>query len=141
MTYHPYPTDLTDKEWEVIEPLLPKAKRGAGKKPKYSRRRMFDAIFYILKTGCTWRDLPHDFPPWKAVDSQYRRWKDKKVFESVHHHLRRSLRQLLGKNQEASVAIADSQSVKTTEKKGSVGLMGARRLRAGKDIYWLITLD
>ena len=102
---------------------------------------MFNAIFYILRTGCQWRDMPNDLPPWRAVYAQFMRWKDKQLFIKIHDHLRSSLRQTLKRNAEASVGIADSQSVKTTEKKGFVDMTRVRKLKVGKDTYWLITLD
>lgn len=113
-----YPDDLSDKEWEQIEPIL-KANtyRNAGTRCKYPRREMLNAIFYILRTGCRWTDLPHDFPSWKSVYAQFLRWRERDMFMKMNCALRRSLRILLEKNPEASVGIADSQSVKTTEKK------------------------
>ena len=138
----PYPDDLTDTEWAQIEPIiLKRSYRGAGTTPKYSRREMLNAVFSILRTGCRWRDLPHDFPPWKTVYSQFLRWKQKGIFIEIHNYVRSSLRKFLGKEGIASAGIVDSQSVKTTEKKGSVDSMVARKLKAGKDTYWLITLD
>lgn len=137
-----YPDDLSDKEWEQIEPILKtNTYRNAGTRYKYPRREMLNAIFYILRTGCRWIDLPHDFPPWGSVYSQFLRWRDKGIFIKMNKALRKSLRTLLGKNPEASAGIVDSQSVKTTEKKGSLGLMEAKKLKVGKDTYWLITLD
>lgn len=142
MSRKAYPDDLSDKEWEQIEPILrTNIYRNAGTRCKYPRREMLNAIFYLLRTGCRWRDLPHDFPPWKSVYAQFLRWKKHDLFMKMNRSLRRSLRTLLGKNPEASVGIADSQSVKTTEKKGSPGLMEAKKLKVGKDTYWLITLD
>ena len=114
---------------------------GPKGRSKHSRRAMLNAIFYVVKTGCQWRELPNDFPPWTAVHSQFIRWKQKDLFEKIRNFLRNSLRKALGRNPEASVGIADSQSVKTVEKKGSVVMTGVKKLKAGKDIYWLITLD
>ena len=73
---------------------------------------MFNAIFYLLRTGYQWRHLPHDFPPWTAVQAQYSRWKRKGVFRSIHDYLRQTLRVLLGKSEDASAGIINSQSVK-----------------------------
>lgn len=142
MTRRAYPDDLSDIEWEQIEPIL-KANtyRNAGTKCKYSRREMLNAIFYLLRTGCRWRDLPNDFPPWKSVYAQFLRWRERDLFMKMNRSLRRSLRALLEKKPEASVGIADSQSVKTTEKKGYLGSMEVKRLKVGRDTYWLITLD
>lgn len=136
-----YPDDLTDDEWVLIQPLLPRGPRGQGRKPKYTRREMLNAIFYVLRTGCSWRHIPTDFPPWRSVYDLFRRYRIRGVFEKIHHQLRRGLRQLAKRAAEPSVGIVDSQSVKTTEKGGFVGLTGARRLKVGKDTYWLITLD
>ncbi|ADI37991.1 uncharacterized protein y4sN [Waddlia chondrophila 2032/99] len=131
----PYPDDLTDKEWEQIKPLLTSSTyRNAGRKPKHSRREMFNAIFYLLRTGCQWRHLPHDFPPWTAVQGQYSRWKRKGVFHMVHDYLRRRLRILLGKAEDASAGIADSQSVKTTEKGGLRAMTEVKKSRVEKGI-------
>lgn len=118
MSRKPYLDDLTDKEWAQIKPILQEGiYRGAGAKGKYSRREMLNAIFYVLRTGCRWRDLPHDFPPWTAVYSQFVRWKTRGTFAKLNDVLRRSLRKLLGKSPEATAGIVDSQSVKTNEKK------------------------
>lgn len=137
-----YQDDLSDQEWDLIKPYIKEdAHFGPKSRSKYSRREMLNAIFYVLRSGCAWRDLPHDFPPWKSVYAQYLRWRNKNVFEQVHTHVRRSLRQLLNRLPDATVGIADSQSVKTTEKKGSAAMMEVKKLKVGKDTYWLITLD
>lgn len=142
MTRKSYPGDLTDTEWSQIEPLISKGVyRSAGCKGKYSKREKLNAILYVLRTGCQWTDLPHDFPPWKSVYSQFLRWRDRGLFETINSALSQRLRVLLGKTPDPSAGIADSQSVKTTEKKGSVDLMEAKKLRVGKDTYWWITLD
>jgi len=130
-----YPDDLTDKEWELIEPVLSDNMIKQGRAPKYPRREILNAIFYVLRTGCQWRHLPHDFPPWGSVYLQFWRWKRKGLFQRIHDHARQGLRQLLGRHIEASAAIVDSQSVKTTERGASVVLMEERKSRAGKGIY------
>lgn len=137
-----YSSDLSDDEWIRIKPLVKEdVYYGPKGRTKHSRREMLNAIFYVVKTGCQWRELPHDFPAWKGVYGQFLRWKHKGLFEKIHDSLRRSLRVALGRNEDASVGIADSQSVKTTEKKGSVAMTGVRKLRGGKDISLWITLD
>jgi transposase len=85
--------------------------------------------------------LPHDFPPWKSVYSQFLRWRQRHIFAKINNELRQSLRQVLGKSKEVRAGIVDSQSVKTVEKKGFADLTQVRKLKAGKDTYWLITLD
>lgn len=142
MIQEPYPSDLTDEEFQHIEPLLSKGiYRNAGRKAKHSRRTMLNAIFYVLRTGCQWTDLPHDFPPWKSVYSQFLRWRQRDLFAKINSDLRKMLRVLLGKKENTSAGIIDSQSVKTTEKKGSVAMTEAKKLKVGKDIYWWTTSD
>jgi transposase len=138
----PYTSDLSNKEWDRIRPLVKVDKHfGVKSRTKFSRREVLNAIFYVLRTGCQWRDLPNDFPMWSAVYMQFDRWKKKDLFIKMHDHLRATLREALGRNAEASVGIADSQSVKTVEKKGSVDLTRIKELRVGNDTSWLITLD
>ena len=137
----PYPDDLTDKEWNLIEHLFITDRAKGGRPPKHSRREILNAIFYVLKTGCQWRFLPHDFPPWQAVYMQYARWKEKKLFEKMNAYLRRSLRELLGRKADPSAGIADSQSVKTTEKGALQVMMQTKRSKAENVIYLLTLKD
>jgi putative transposase len=88
---------------------------------------MMNAIFYVMRGGCSWRLMPHDFPPWQSVYTQYRTWKRQGVFEKIHHFIREELRQLLGRHKEASAAIIDSQSIKTTERGALQALMELKR--------------
>lgn len=137
-----YPRDLSDEEWSLVEPIIQEGVyRNSGSKGKYSRKEMLNAILYVLRTGCQWTDLPHDFPPWKSVYSQFLRWRDRGVFIKLNEVLRKTLRLQLGRSEATSAGIVDSQSVKTTEKKGSVDSMEVKKLRVGKDTYWWITLD
>jgi Transposase and inactivated derivatives len=135
MARNAYPDDLTEKEWKIIKSRAsPKYSRG-GRKPKHSKREYLNAIFYWLRTGCSWRHLPHDFPPWKSVYTQFRRWKLKGFFEHLETYLREEVRGRLKRNKEPGVGIVDSQSVKTTEKGGSKVMMVARRSKAGNVIF------
>ncbi len=133
-----YPDDISDKEWLVIEELVNEKTSPRGRKPKHTKREMLNAIFYLLRTGCGWRHMPHDLPPWKSVYSQFRRWRIKGVFEKIHTHLRKELRILLGRTQEPTASIIDSQSIKTTEKGGSKGMMVQRKSKVGKGTLLLI---
>lgn len=133
-----YPNDLLDQEWELIEPVLNQEKRKTGRPPLYPPREILNAIFYVNRTGCQWRHLPHDFPPWNVVYMQFWRWDKKGIFERLHGYVRKGLRQLLKRNMEPSAGIVDSQVVKTTERGASKVLMGARKLKVGSDIYWSI---
>lgn len=113
-----YPDDLTEQEWECTGVLVEAKENKTGRKPKHERREILNAIFYLLTTGCSWRHLPHDLPGWKSLYSQFRRWRLCGLFERIHDHIRGELRVLLKRNQEPTAEIADSQSVKTTEKGG-----------------------
>ena len=130
-----YPDDLNDEEWNLIESILSACMIKQGRAPKYPRREILNAIFYVLRTGCQWRHLPHDFPPWGTVYLQFWRWKKRGIFEEIHRYVRWGLRQLLGREMEPSAAIVDSQSVKTTERGASKVLMGAKKSRAENVIY------
>ena len=137
----PYPDDLGDEEWGLIEPILHGCMIKQGRIPKYPRREILNAIFYVLRTGCQWRHLPHDFPPWGSVYLQFWRWRKKGVFEEIHSYVRQGLRQLLGRDIDPSAAIIDSQSIKTTERGALKALMEARKLKGEKDICSLIQKD
>jgi transposase len=122
----PYPTDLTDEEWRVLEPLVPTVKSG-GRPAAYLRREVVNAIFYVLRTGCQWRMLPHDLPPWPLVYAYFRNWRLDGTWQRIHEALRRQVRRAAGRHPEASAAILDSQSVKTTEKGDPEATMPARK--------------
>lgn len=134
----PYPDDISDTEWSLIEPVLNACMIKQGRKAKHPRREILNAIFYVLRTGCQWRHLPHDFPPWGSVYLQFWRWKKKGVFQEIHHYVRRGLRQLLGRDEEPSAAIIDSQSVKTTERGAFEVSMVAKKLKAENGTHSLI---
>jgi transposase len=134
MNRTPYLSDLTDDQWALIEPWLqnkPKRKRSKKNPPgaplQYERREVVHAILYLLKTGCQWRQLPHDFPPWELVYSHFRRWQRLGVWEQVVERLTRQDRRQAQRKPTPTVAILDSQSVKTTQKGGPEGTMQARK--------------
>ena len=117
MDRSPYPSDLTDEQWSLLEKKLPKAKRG-GRPRTVNLREVVNAILYLLRTGGSWRMLPHDLPPWGTVHYYYRRWRIAGVWQKAHDALRDKVREQEGRERSPSAAIVDSQSVKTTEKGG-----------------------
>lgn len=114
MTRKSYSTDLTEKEWEILQPLLP-ADKTRGRKRTVDLREILNAIYYIIRTGCQWRMLPHDFPVWQTVYYYFSQWRKNGVWAKMNDALRIDLRQAYGKEAEPSAGAIDSQSVKTTE--------------------------
>ena len=128
-----YPSDLSDQEWALIADLMEPNPSG-GRPPKHARRDILDAIFYVAKTGCQWRYIPKNLPPWNAVYMQFLRWRDNGKIEQIYDVLHKKLRTTVGKAETPTVGIMDSQSIKTTEKRGLQGLMGVKKSRVAKDI-------
>ncbi len=118
----PYSTDLTDAQWQHLEPLIAAVRRG-GRPARYSRREIVNAILYITRNGCAWRNLPHDLPPWALVYNYFWHWQQQGIWRTVHDQLVGDLRQKMGRSRLPSAAVLDSQSVKTTEKGGHAVLM------------------
>jgi putative transposase len=121
-----HPTDLTKAQWELLEPLIPPAKPG-GRPREVDMRAVLNAIFYLLRTGCQWRFLPRDFPPWTTVYTYFRNWRNDGTWPRLHDALRDRVRQADGREVSPSAAIIDSQSVKTTEKGDRAATMRARK--------------
>jgi putative transposase len=108
-----YPTDLSDDEWCCISPHLPEP-AGWGRPRLHGLRAILNAVFYVLKSGCPWRLLPRDFPPWKTVYDWFRRWRIDGTWKRLNAELRERLRSRLGRDKNPSAGIVDSQSAKTT---------------------------
>ena len=121
-----YPSDLSDGQWTILEPLLP-GRKATGRPTRLDRREVVNAILYVLRTGCQWRYLPEGFPHWNTVYWYFTRWQADGTWERVNDVLRRRVRQAQGREPEPSAAIMDSQSVKTTEKGGTAATTPARK--------------
>ena len=128
-TRQPYPSDLSDAQWEILKPQLPKPK-GFGHPVEVDFREILNGIFYVQRTGCQWEMMPHDLPPYSTVYFYFKKWQRKGIWLQMHDQIRQQLRTKLGRDEQSTVAIADSQSVMTTEKRGkSMVSTVARRLK------------
>lgn len=123
-----YPSDLTDREWNLLEPLLPAPQR----EPRWPRREIVNAILYRLRTGCPWRHLPHDFPPWSTVADLFRQWSYAGGLARIQRTLRERERVAAGCHPEPRTAVLDTQSAKTTEQGGPRGFDAGKKVKGRK---------
>ncbi len=130
-----YPTALTEAAWPLLAPLMPAAKRG-GRPRTTDMREVVNAILSRLRSGCQWRMLPTDFPPYQTVYHYFWTWRRAGVWEQMHDSLRGDLREASGRTREPSAGIIDSQTVKTTDKGGLAAMTAASASAAASATSW-----
>ena len=126
-----YPSDLTDRQWKEIESLYT-----GMRKCKWSKRELTNAVLYLVDTGCKWRQLPHDFPPYSTVHSFYRRARINGLWNKILKYVVKKMRINAGCKESPSYAIVDSQSVKTTLASEERGIDGGKKQKEENDILW-----
>ena len=135
MRTRPYDTDLTDEQFALLQPLLPQRKRTG--RPPADLREVLNGLFYLVRSGCQWRLLPHDFPPWSTVHTWYRRWRRDGTWERVNEALRQQVRTQAGRDPSPRSSAADSQSVKTTPQGGAKGFDNGKKVHGRKRHIWV----
>ena len=133
-----YPTCVSDFQWHIISSLLPRA-RPLGR-PRTCLRRVLNAVFYVLKSGCPWRLLPKDFPAWKTVYHHFRSWSRSGLLEAINARLRKILRRFDGRSNQPTAGIIDSQSVRSSGHGGLVGYDAGKKIKGRKRFVCVDTL-
>src|SRR5947209_5197266 len=135
MTTQRYETDLTDEQFTLVEPFLPKPKRMG--RPPTNQRAVLNGILYLVRTGCQWRMLPKDFPPWSTVHTWYRRWRTDGTWDRINEALRQAVRRQAGRHPSPKASAVDSQSVKTAGQGGDTGYDAGKKVGGRKRHIWV----
>src|SRR5476651_2276376 len=135
-----YPSDLREEEWALLDPLIPRARK-AGRPEKYSKRAILNAIFYLVRSGCAWRMLPNDLPPWKLVWHYFAHWKQQGVWARLNDALRDAVRLQAGKKNPRPLRFSTRKGCAQLSQGECVATMLARRWRDESDIFWSTLWD
>lgn len=133
-----YDTDLTDEQFALVRPFLPRPKQTG--RPPADLREVLNAILYLVRTGCQWRMLPKDFPPWSTVHTWYRTWRRGGTWDKISDALRRRARVAAGRHPDARTSAADSQSVKSGMDGGAKGFDAGKKVKGRKRHLWVDSL-
>lgn len=133
--YEPYPSDLKDAEWNIISKLLPAGGK-LGRPPSYEKRDILNAIFYLIRQGCTWRGLPHDFPPYRIVFYYFAKWQEDGVWERINHALRDRVRVGSGKKKPQALRSSTARVLKWLSNPENVAMTLAKRSTEENDTFW-----
>ena len=130
-----YPSDLSDQEWELLSPLLPGPTK-LGRPPRYEKRRVLDAIFYVVRSGCAWRLLPHDLPPWRLVYHYFALWRESGLWEKLNTALREHVREKSGKKKPRVLRFSTRRVLKWLTTRECAAMMQERRSEGENGIWW-----
>ena len=133
----PYPSDLTDAEWKILQPLLPGPAK-LGRPPRYEKRAILNAIFYVVRSGCSWRMLPGELPPWRIVYHYFMSWRQDGRWQVMHDALRDALRRWSGKKKPLGLRYSTRRALDVLTTEVGAAMMRARRSWDENDTWWSI---
>ena len=131
----PYPSDLTDAEWKILQPLIPGPAK-LGRPPRYEKRAILNAVFYVVRSGCSWRMLPGEMPPWRIVYYYFMRWRQDGLWIKLHEALRDALRQRRGKKKPPGLRYSMRRVLELLTTEAGAALMRERTFLAANDTWW-----
>lgn len=133
--YEPYPSNLKEQEWKIISKLLPAGGK-LGRPPRYEKRDILNGILYLVRQGCTWRGLPHEFPPYRIVFYYFAKWQQEGVWERINHALRDRVRVASGKKKPQALRSSTARALKWLSNPENVAMTLARRSTEENDTFW-----